>query len=149
MITRRDPNRSTLGSRKHNPSDQVFEYPTGGKETRWAPRDEWGTGHASPAGAGACAARRKASRYGNAPATRRGYAAQQVVSPAPALDGERASPSPGAGFLFWGLAFSSGEAKAKAKPMPSLCSDAEAVAFTAEADLTPYDLSGFKPMQAR
>ncbi|MBU6442096.1 MAG: BrnA antitoxin family protein [Betaproteobacteria bacterium] len=31
--------------------------------------------------------------------------------------------------------------------MPSLHSDAEAVAFTAEADLTQYDLSGFKPMR--
>ena len=37
--------------------------------------------------------------------------------------------------------------KAKARPMPSLHSDAEAVAFTAEADLTQYDLSGFKPMR--
>jgi predicted DNA binding CopG/RHH family protein len=35
----------------------------------------------------------------------------------------------------------------KRKPMPSLRSDAEAEAFTAKADLTQYDLSGFKPMQ--
>lgn len=36
---------------------------------------------------------------------------------------------------------------AKARPMPSLRSDAEAETFTAEADLTQYDLSGFKPMR--
>jgi predicted DNA binding CopG/RHH family protein len=35
----------------------------------------------------------------------------------------------------------------KRKPMPSLRSDAEAEAFTAKADLTQYDLSGFKPMR--
>lgn len=35
----------------------------------------------------------------------------------------------------------------KGKPLPSLRSDAEAEAFTAEADLTQYDLSGFKPMR--
>ena len=37
--------------------------------------------------------------------------------------------------------------KIKAKPMPSLFSDEEAEAFTAKADLTLYDLSGFKPMR--
>ena len=37
--------------------------------------------------------------------------------------------------------------KTKTKPMPSLRSDAEAEAFTAKADLTQYDLSGFKPMR--
>ena len=36
--------------------------------------------------------------------------------------------------------------KIKAKPMPSLLSDEDAEAFTATADLTLYDLSGFKPM---
>ena len=35
----------------------------------------------------------------------------------------------------------------KAKPMPSLKSDADAEAFTDEADLTDYDLSGFKTMR--
>ncbi len=37
--------------------------------------------------------------------------------------------------------------KAKAKPMPSLPSDEAAEAFVADADLTEYDLSGFKPMR--
>ncbi len=37
--------------------------------------------------------------------------------------------------------------KAKAKPMPSLRSDAEAEQFVAKADLSQYDLSGFTPMQ--
>jgi predicted DNA binding CopG/RHH family protein len=37
--------------------------------------------------------------------------------------------------------------KAKAKPMPSLRSDEAAEAFVANADLTEYDLSGFKPMR--
>lgn len=37
--------------------------------------------------------------------------------------------------------------KTKTKPMPSLRSDAEAEAFAAKADLTQYDLSGFKPMR--
>lgn len=37
--------------------------------------------------------------------------------------------------------------KAKAKPMPSLRSDAEAEQFVATADLSQYDLSGFKPMR--
>ena len=37
--------------------------------------------------------------------------------------------------------------KTKAEPLPSLRSDAEAEAFTAEADLTRYDLSGFMPMR--
>jgi predicted DNA binding CopG/RHH family protein len=35
--------------------------------------------------------------------------------------------------------------KAKSKPMPSLATDAEAERFVATADLTQYDLSGFKP----
>jgi predicted DNA binding CopG/RHH family protein len=35
---------------------------------------------------------------------------------------------------------------AKAKPMPSLRSDTEAEDFVAMADLSQYDLSGFKPM---
>jgi predicted DNA binding CopG/RHH family protein len=34
----------------------------------------------------------------------------------------------------------------KAKKMPSLRSDEAAEAFVASADLTKYDLSGFKPM---
>lgn len=34
----------------------------------------------------------------------------------------------------------------KAKPMPSLRSDAEAEQFVAEADLSVYDLSNFQPM---
>lgn len=33
------------------------------------------------------------------------------------------------------------------KPLPSLQSDAGAEAFTATADLSQYDLSGFKPMR--
>ena len=37
--------------------------------------------------------------------------------------------------------------KAENKPMPSLRSDAEAEEFVETADLTEYDLSGFKPMQ--
>lgn len=36
---------------------------------------------------------------------------------------------------------------AEAEPMPSLRSDADAETFTAEADLTRYDLSDFKPMR--
>jgi predicted DNA binding CopG/RHH family protein len=36
--------------------------------------------------------------------------------------------------------------KAKAKPMPSLRSDEEAERFVETADLSQYDLSGFKPM---
>ena len=37
--------------------------------------------------------------------------------------------------------------KPETKPMPSLRSDAEAEAFVETADLTQYDLSGFKPMR--
>ncbi len=37
--------------------------------------------------------------------------------------------------------------KDKVKSLPSLPSDAAAEAFVAEADLTDYDLSGFKPMR--
>jgi predicted DNA binding CopG/RHH family protein len=37
--------------------------------------------------------------------------------------------------------------KTKPKPMPSLRSDAEAEKFVADADLSQYDLSGFKPMR--
>jgi predicted DNA binding CopG/RHH family protein len=37
--------------------------------------------------------------------------------------------------------------KDKLKPMPSLPSDEAAEAFVAEADLTDYDFSGFKPMR--
>jgi predicted DNA binding CopG/RHH family protein len=37
--------------------------------------------------------------------------------------------------------------KDKLKPMPSLQSDEAAEAFVAEADLTDYDFSGFKPMR--
>lgn len=37
--------------------------------------------------------------------------------------------------------------KAKSKPMPSLRTDTEAEKFVEEADLSQYDLSGFKPMQ--
>lgn len=37
--------------------------------------------------------------------------------------------------------------KARLKPMPPLRSDAEAEDFVEKADLTEYDLSGFKPMQ--
>jgi predicted DNA binding CopG/RHH family protein len=36
---------------------------------------------------------------------------------------------------------------AKVKPMPSLRSDAAAEKFVAAADLSQYDLSGFKPMR--
>ena len=36
--------------------------------------------------------------------------------------------------------------KAKSKPMPSLHSDADAQRFVDTADLSAYDLSGFKPM---
>ncbi|MDY0273412.1 MAG: CopG family antitoxin [Advenella sp.] len=36
--------------------------------------------------------------------------------------------------------------KAKHKSMPSLKNDAAAEQFVADADLTKYDLSGFKPM---
>lgn len=37
--------------------------------------------------------------------------------------------------------------KAKTKPLPSLRSDAVAERFVTAADLTEYDLSGFKPMR--
>jgi predicted DNA binding CopG/RHH family protein len=37
--------------------------------------------------------------------------------------------------------------KAKSKQMPSLHSDAEAEEFVEQADLSQYDLSGFKPMR--
>jgi predicted DNA binding CopG/RHH family protein len=37
--------------------------------------------------------------------------------------------------------------KAKSKTMPSLGSDQEAEDFVATADLSHYDLSGFKPMR--
>lgn len=37
--------------------------------------------------------------------------------------------------------------KAKTKPLPSLRSDAAAERFVTAADLTEYDLSGFKPMR--
>jgi predicted DNA binding CopG/RHH family protein len=37
--------------------------------------------------------------------------------------------------------------KAKVKPMPSLRSDAEAAQFVAKANLSEFDLSGFKPMR--
>ncbi len=36
--------------------------------------------------------------------------------------------------------------KAKSKPMPSLVSDVDAERFVETADLSIYDLSGFKPM---
>ena len=36
--------------------------------------------------------------------------------------------------------------KAKSKPMPPLVSDADAERFVETADLSTYDLSGFKPM---
>lgn len=36
--------------------------------------------------------------------------------------------------------------KARTKPMPSLGSDAAAEQFVATADLSDYDLSGFRPM---
>ncbi|MDR2876079.1 MAG: BrnA antitoxin family protein [Methylobacillus sp.] len=35
----------------------------------------------------------------------------------------------------------------KRKPMPSLRSDSDAEKFVATADLTQYDLTGFKPMR--
>ena len=37
--------------------------------------------------------------------------------------------------------------KTKVKPMPSLVSDADAEKFVDTADLSRYDLSGFKPMR--
>ena len=37
--------------------------------------------------------------------------------------------------------------KTKLKPMPSLANDADADRFVTEADLSAYDLSGFKPMR--
>jgi len=37
--------------------------------------------------------------------------------------------------------------KTKLKSMPSLANDADAGRFVAEADLSTYDLSGFKPMR--
>lgn len=37
--------------------------------------------------------------------------------------------------------------KAKAKTLPSLRSDAQAEQFVQSADLSQYDLSGFKPMR--
>ena len=37
--------------------------------------------------------------------------------------------------------------KTKPKPMPSLASDADAERFVDAADLSSYDLSGFKPMR--
>ncbi|MBU4524931.1 MAG: BrnA antitoxin family protein [Desulfomicrobium sp.] len=37
--------------------------------------------------------------------------------------------------------------KAKSKQMPSLHNDAEAEEFVEQADLSQYDLSGFKPMR--
>ncbi len=37
--------------------------------------------------------------------------------------------------------------KANVKPMPSLRNDAEAEDFVAGADLSEYDLAGFKPMR--
>jgi len=37
--------------------------------------------------------------------------------------------------------------KAKLKPMPTLGSDADAEKFVDSADLSTYDLSGFKPTQ--
>ena len=36
---------------------------------------------------------------------------------------------------------------AKSKPLPSLHSDAQAEKFVASADLSKFDLSGFKPMK--
>jgi predicted DNA binding CopG/RHH family protein len=36
--------------------------------------------------------------------------------------------------------------RAKSKPMPTLASDADAERFVETADLSTYDLSGFKPM---
>jgi predicted DNA binding CopG/RHH family protein len=37
--------------------------------------------------------------------------------------------------------------KSKSRPMPSLLSDEAAEEFVANADLSQYDLSGFKPMR--
>ncbi len=37
--------------------------------------------------------------------------------------------------------------KAKLKPMPTLSSDVDAQRFVETADLSTYDLSGFKPVQ--
>ena len=37
--------------------------------------------------------------------------------------------------------------KAKLKPMPTIGSDVDAQQFVDAADLSLYDLSGFKPMQ--
>lgn len=37
--------------------------------------------------------------------------------------------------------------KTNSKPMPSLASDEQAEEFVANADLSQYDLSGFKPMR--
>lgn len=37
--------------------------------------------------------------------------------------------------------------KSRSKPMPSLRSDKGAEAFVGKADLSQYDLSGFKPMR--
>ena len=37
--------------------------------------------------------------------------------------------------------------KTTSKPMPSLANDAQAEQFVDTADLTAYDLSGFKPMR--
>lgn len=37
--------------------------------------------------------------------------------------------------------------KNELKPIPPLASDADAEAFVESADLTRYDLSGFKPLQ--
>jgi predicted DNA binding CopG/RHH family protein len=37
--------------------------------------------------------------------------------------------------------------KAKSKPMPSLANDTQAERFVETADLSNYDLSGFKPMR--
>lgn len=37
--------------------------------------------------------------------------------------------------------------KAKTKPMPSLVTDTDAEQFVEKADLSAYDLSGFKPVQ--
>ena len=36
--------------------------------------------------------------------------------------------------------------KTKSKPVPLFLNDAEAEQFVAKADLSTYDLSGFKPM---
>jgi predicted DNA binding CopG/RHH family protein len=37
--------------------------------------------------------------------------------------------------------------KIKSKPIPSLCSDADAEKFVDTADLSSFDLSGFRPMR--